>query len=93
MRPWRDCVSRTRNWWRSHQVDIFLLDATGDYLGRLCHFNQCPKHKPQCRPDGCGKVPFLQQHDGFVFESGESLHPSRIQILYDRQAERAQCLA
>jgi hypothetical protein len=33
-------------------------------------------------------VPFLQQHDGFVFDSGESLHPSRIQNLYDRQAEK-----
>jgi predicted nucleotidyltransferase len=31
-----------------HQVDIFMLDGTGKYLGRLCHFNQCPKHKPQC---------------------------------------------
>jgi hypothetical protein len=28
-----------------HQVDIFLLDVTGTSLGRLCHFNQCPKHK------------------------------------------------
>lgn len=28
-----------------HQVDVFLLDMTGKYLGRLCHFNQCPKHK------------------------------------------------
>jgi predicted nucleotidyltransferase len=71
-----------------HQVDIFLLDATGKYIGRLCHFNQCPKHKPQCRALGCGKVPFLQQHDGFVFDSGESLHPSRTEILYDRQVEK-----
>ena len=75
-----------------HQVDIFLLDATGKYLGRLCHFNQCPKHKPQCRAEGCGKVPFLQQHDGFVFDSGESLHPSRIQILYDREVEKGAVL-
>jgi predicted nucleotidyltransferase len=75
-----------------HQVDIFLLDATGKYLGRLCHFNRCPKHRPQCRAAGCGKVPFLQQHDGFVFDSGESLHPSRIQILYDRQVEKGAVL-
>ncbi len=75
-----------------HQVDIFFLDATGKYLGRLCHFNQCPKHKPQCRADGCGKVPFLQQHDGFVFDSSESLHPGGIQILYDRQVEKSAVL-
>src|SRR5437762_3568369 len=48
-----------------HQVDIFLLDATGQYVGRLCHFNQCPKHKPECQVERCGDVPFLQQHDGF----------------------------
>jgi predicted nucleotidyltransferase len=68
-----------------HQVDVFLLDPTDHYLGRLCHFNQCPKHKPQCRAQDCGKLPFLQQHDDFVFDSAESLHPSRIQILYERR--------
>jgi len=68
-----------------HQVDIFLLDPSDHYLGRLCHFNQCPKHKPQCRAQDCGKLPFLQQHDEFVFDSAESLHPRRIQVLYERR--------
>ncbi len=67
-----------------HQVDVFLLDATGKYLGRLCHFNQCPKHRPQCQAEDCGKVPFLQQHDDFAFDSAKSLSPGRIQILYER---------
>ena len=67
-----------------HQVDVFLLDATSKYLGRLCHFGQCPKHKPQCRAEGCGNVPFLQQHDGFTFHSAASLDPERIEILYER---------
>jgi hypothetical protein len=40
------------------EMDIFLLDATGKYFGRLCHFNQCPKHKPQRRAEGCGRVRF-----------------------------------
>jgi hypothetical protein len=66
-----------------HQVDIFLLDGSGKYLGRLCHFNQCPKHKPQCRAEGCGRVPFLQQHDGFVLDP-DALAPERLQILYGR---------
>ena len=35
-----------------HQVDGFLVDATtGNYLGRLCCFNQCPKHKPELRQE------------------------------------------
>ena len=67
-----------------HQVDVFLLDTTDKYLGRLCRFNQCPKHKPECRVDGCGNVPFLRQHEDFVFNSGESLEPARIQVLYER---------
>ena len=33
--------------------------------------------------EGCGKRPFLQQHDGFVFDTAKSLHPARIQILYE----------
>src|SRR5688572_4837434 len=66
-----------------HQVDVFLLDAAGTYLGRLCCFNECPKHKPECRADGCGKVPFLRQHDEFVLHT-ESLRLERIQVLYDR---------
>jgi len=68
-----------------HQVDVFLLDASGTYLGRLCHFNQCPKHRPQCQAKGCGSVPFLQQHDGFVFDSATSLDADRIEILYERR--------
>lgn len=67
-----------------HQADVFLLDVTGKYLGRLCHFNQCPKHRPQCQAEGCGNVPFLQQHDGFTFDSAASLDPERIEILYER---------
>ena len=65
-----------------HQVDVFLLNAAGKYLGRLCRFNQCPKHKPECRANGCGKVPFLRQHDEFVDQ--ELLRPEHIQVLYDR---------
>ena len=66
-----------------HQVDVFLLDAKGKYLGRLCHFNQCPKHKPECRAEGCGRIPFLRQHDGFVLDAA-SIHTEHIQVLFDR---------
>jgi hypothetical protein len=66
-----------------HQADVFLLDAAGRYLGRLCWFNQCPKHKPECRAVNCGNIPFLRQHDGFVLDP-DSLRPDRIQVLYER---------
>jgi predicted nucleotidyltransferase len=68
-----------------HQVDIFLLDAKGKYVGRLCHFNQCPKHKPECRAARCGDVPFLQQHDAFAFDATDSLRPDRIRVLFERR--------
>ena len=67
-----------------HQIDTFLLDTNGRYLGRLCHFSQCPKHKPECRAESCGDTPFLRQHDGFDFNTAHSLHPSRILVLYER---------
>ena len=71
-----------------HQVDVFLLDAASTYLGRLCCFNQCPKHKPDCHAVNCGKIPFLRQHDGFVLDR-DSLRLDRIQVLYNRATRRS----
>jgi len=68
-----------------HQVDIFLLDAKGKYVGRLCRFNQCPKHKPESRAARCGDVPFLQQHDDFAFDFTDLLRPDRIRVLFERR--------
>jgi hypothetical protein len=56
-----------------HQVDIFLFDATGTYIGRLCHFNECPKHKPECRVHRCGR----SRAGGCAARSGGEI-PSRV---------------
>ncbi|MDZ4139147.1 MAG: hypothetical protein U1D66_09765 [Erythrobacter sp.] len=49
-----------------HQVDTFLFDpGTDAYLGRLCHFNQCPKSRPECAVAGCGKTAFNRVFPGF----------------------------
>ncbi|MGY4309222.1 hypothetical protein ACVIJ6_006465 [Bradyrhizobium sp. USDA 4369] len=49
-----------------HQVEIFLIEpGTDRYLGRLCYFNNCPKHKRDCATPGCGKIPFNKVVDGF----------------------------
>lgn len=51
----------------SHQLDIFLIEpGTDRYLGRLCSFNQCPKHKPECLVEGCGAMPFNKRVAEFV---------------------------
>jgi hypothetical protein len=77
----------------SHQVDVFVLaPGTDRYLGRLCDFARCPKHKPECLVPGCGAVPFLQQHEGFGFDP-EALAPDRVIRLFDRQSGSLQMAA
>jgi hypothetical protein len=67
-----------------HQVDIFLLETGVDrYLGRLCCFGQCPKGKKECRVEGCGSTPLLQQHEQFKFD-GPSASQGSI-VLYERK--------
>lgn len=53
-----------------HQVDVFLFEPGSDaHLGRLCHFNRCPKSRPECDAPGCGATPFMRQFPEFeVYE-------------------------
>ena len=70
-----------------HQVDVFLLEPGSDrYLGRLCHFGQCPKGKPECLVPGCGKALFLRQHEGFVLDP-RALEPEGSEVLFDRSRQ------
>jgi hypothetical protein len=67
-----------------HQVDIFLFsEAWKDYLGRLCTFAQCPKGKIDCLTPGCGREPFLKQHESFELEP-DALAAGRALPLYER---------
>ena len=51
----------------NHEVDVFLIEPETDrYLGRLCHYSTCPKHKPDCYVPGCGAVPFNKCVEGFT---------------------------
>jgi hypothetical protein len=69
-----------------HQADVFVVKAgSGDYLGRLCTFSQCPKGKRECLVPGCGRAPFLRQHADFTFWR-DALDEDRIMRLYDRNA-------
>lgn len=53
-----------------HQVDVFLFEPETDtYLGRLCHFNRCPKGRPECAIPGCGTIPFMRQFADFAVYS------------------------
>ena len=39
-------------------ADIFLADATGAYIGRICHYRECHP-RVLCRARHCGAVPHL----------------------------------
>jgi hypothetical protein len=67
-----------------HQVDVFLFGSGwSDYVGRLCTYGQCPKGVADCLAPGCGRAPFLKQHEGFVFRS-DALAADRVLPLYER---------
>jgi hypothetical protein len=69
-----------------HQVDIFLFGkGWNDYLGRLCTYAQCSKGKVECLMPGCGREPFLKQHEGFVLEPG-ALAVDRAVPLFERSS-------
>ncbi len=56
-----------------HHFSMHLIDqATGRYLGMVCHYNQCPKHKPACQVPGCGSQKFVQIIPGY------QLKPARL---------------
>ncbi len=50
-----------------YHVDTFIFEPGSDrYVGRLCQFNRCPKHRPECNVTGCGAIPFNRIHPNFV---------------------------
>lgn len=72
----------------SHELDIFLIEpGTDRYLGRLCHFSVCPKHKRDCDVPGCGAVPFNKCVEGFVADAS-LLASADDAMLYRRGAGR-----
>jgi len=72
----------------NHQVDAFLFEPGSDrYLGRLCSFNQCPKHKPECLVPGCGATPFNKRIPDFT-PHADLLAPAAYAMLYKRGVGR-----
>ena len=68
----------------NHHFCIHLVDQnTEQYLGMVCHFNQCPKHKPECRVTGCGTDPFVRVLPRFNLKP-HRLNSHNSQILFAR---------
>ncbi|HKX08724.1 MAG TPA: hypothetical protein VJN67_11045 [Stellaceae bacterium] len=71
-----------------NELDIFLIEPGSDrYLGRLCRFNRCPKHKRDCLVTGCGAIPFNKVFPEFS-QRADLLAPARHAMLYERGAGR-----
>ena len=86
-RALRELLDRERIGVASHQVDIFILKHDADdYLGRLCDFNECPKGKPECAVPGCGRIGFLRQHPGFMWQA-DAVSGHHAVRLFDRATD------
>jgi hypothetical protein len=84
IRVLRDMVAERGSAPADHEIEVFLLEpGTNRYLGRLCHYRECPAEKLACLAAGCGQPRFLQQLDGFSFWPQATEHAVR---LYDRTA-------
>jgi len=71
-----------------HQVDTFLFEpGTDAWLGRLCHFNRCPKSRPECAVAGCGATPFNRVFPGFDLYP-DALADVASAMLYGREQGR-----
>ena len=67
-----------------HTFSIHLIDhADSRYLGMVCHFNKCPKHKFECRVPGCGRNRFVQILPWFRLKP-QRLNAFNSQILFQR---------
>ncbi len=81
-----------------HQVDVHIFDApSGNYLGRLCIFGQCPKPgKRECFVPRCGDHLFLQQFANYRFRRGQFELDEPKVVLFDRASRflvRPPCIA
>lgn len=68
-----------------HSFSIHLIDQTHNrYLGVVCHFNKCPKHKFECRVPECGANRFVQILPWFRLKP-RRLNEFNSQLLFQRQ--------
>jgi predicted nucleotidyltransferase len=65
-----------------HRVDVYILDGReGTYRGRLCEYRKCPEGKYVCDTRGCGGIPHLRVHEGFIFDRQVFARCPRIVLL------------
>ncbi|MDR0327065.1 MAG: cupin domain-containing protein [Planctomycetaceae bacterium] len=66
------------------RVELFVFDhQSGKYLGRVCHFNRCPKGYNDCVHQRCGVPKHLKTMEGFVFHP-EAISRVNSEVLFER---------
>lgn len=69
-----------------YMIDAFIFDPITDgYIGRLCNFNQCPKHRKECTVPGCGDIPYNRIFPSFT-PWPSLLSTARETILFTRES-------
>jgi len=48
--------------------DVFVFTKDRYFLGNICHRKECPSQSVECRVEGCGKIKYIAQRPGFVFQ-------------------------
>jgi predicted nucleotidyltransferase len=60
-------------------ADVFLADARGQYLGRVCHFRECHP-RAQCRARNCGARPGVADDFDLVYLSIEVIAMPQVEL-------------
>jgi hypothetical protein len=69
-----------------HTFSVHLIHQTDNrYLGMVCHFNKCPKHKFECQVPGCGANRFVRILPWFKLKP-QRLNDFNSQVLFQRPA-------
>ena len=66
------------------RIELFVFDSkSSKYLGRVCHYRQCPKQGMECMVEDCGKPKHLKQMPDFKL-APDALTRIHSQLLFER---------
>jgi len=65
-------------------MELFVFDShSSKYLGRVCHYKQCPHSNIDCMREGCGKPPHLKIENDFTLRP-DAVSRINSQLLFER---------
>jgi cupin 2 domain-containing protein len=65
-------------------IELFVFSCpSSKYLGRVCHYKQCPRGDSNCMIEGCGKPPHLRIEHDFTLRP-DAVSRINSQVLFER---------